>query len=306
LIKKWICLLLVLSGIGLILYDQLGKPDSYDVRFPIVFGPYFGEPRTDVKIEGKIYSFEIDLGSSTYLACRNDVLEEIQKEPSGGFSLIDFVGNEHKVKSYVVPQVKIQNLKISDVEINELAPVLTLYSDRDPFEVNNESPGKIGRYVFESTNLFMDFHNSVMFVCSCLNDRIKDGYRIKNLIAVPFEVYPEEGIFFTVDTDLGTKKFMLDTGSTKNYIKPCVVGDRTCEEWKPGLQIYHSSKFSMGSKDFGGTDFILLKIAPIYKNCDGVIGMEFLNDHIVYLDFKKKIAHIGKSTDIISEFADES
>ena len=290
--KKWICLLFVLFGIGgLIWYDKIVKPLSCDVRIPITFGPHFGEPRTD----GKVYSFEIDLGSSTYLGCRDDVLQEIEKEPSEGFSIVDFAGNTHRVKSYIVPQVKIQNIKVSDVEVNELAPVLTLYSMRDPQEINRESPGKIGRYIFESTNLFMDFHHSVMFACSRLSDRIKDGYCIKNLVAVPFEMYPEEGVVFTVDTDLGRKKLMLDTGSTKNFIKPCVVGDRCCEEWKAGLQIYHSSKFSVGGKDFGGADFILLKMAPVFKNCDGVIGMEFLKKHIVYLDFKKKIAHIGKS-----------
>ena len=94
---------------------------------------------------------------------------------------------------------------------------------------------------------------------------------------------------------------MLDTGSGHNLIKTSLLKDKTLKDWIPGKQRYHSSKFVMNGRDFGSTAFVPFELSSFFENLDGILGMEFFNEYIVYLDFEKKIAHIGKSTECLGE-----
>ena len=150
-------------------------------------------------------------------------------------------------------------------------------------------------------NWFMDFRNAAMFGCSRISDRKKDNYCLEKMVQVPFEVDHLQGYVLKVETDLGIKRFMLDTGATHNLIKPSILEDRPRENWFAEIQRYHSSKFILGDKDFGSTPFVVLEISPAFGNLDGILGMEFFKEYVIYLDFEKKIAHIGKSSECLGE-----
>ena len=92
---------------------------------------------------------------------------------------------------------------------------------------------------------------------------------------------------------------MLDTGCTRSLLKPSVIEGLESTEWNPGLFSWHSSKFSFGGQGFGSLDFLLVEMAPIFSKIDGMIGMDFLKEHVVYIDFQKKRAYIGKSDECL-------
>jgi hypothetical protein len=60
------------------------------------------------------------------------------------------------------------------------------------------------------------------------------------------------------------------------------------------LTVTETAKFSMNSIDFGPQKLMLLDISEQFDEINGFLGMDFLNKHIVYLDFAKNIAYIEK------------
>ena len=303
-LKKAIYFFSTLFFIGGLTFYYSSRPNVYDVRFPIDFVPGIGFPRTLVKIEGKPYRFFIDTGSSSCLSLEKELLDQIQEKQFLQNYITTNVGGEiYPVKAYRIPLVKIWYLEIKNPEIIEASPGTTVC--KLPGIIAKPSleqqPGHIGRAVISSMNWFMDFHNAAMFACGQLADRKKDGYCLDKLLQVPFELDSLQGYILKAETDLGIKRFMLDTGSGHNLIKTSLLKDKTLKDWIPGKQRYHSSKFVMNGRDFGSTAFVPFELSSFFENLDGILGMEFFNEYIVYLDFEKKIAHIGKSTECLGE-----
>ena len=120
--KKGFCISLALLFIGgLIIYylaSQFNKgPVRYDVRFPIDFVPCSDQPRTRVKIEDIEYRLLIDLGSPAYLTLREELLEKVQnKNPFRSRTIVNLIGDEYPIKSYLIPKAKIWYLKIENFE----------------------------------------------------------------------------------------------------------------------------------------------------------------------------------------------
>ncbi len=153
--------------------------------------------------------------------------------------------------------------------------------------------GRLGRDFFAGKNIFMDFNHRVLIICSELKDIRKEGYEIKNLITVPFK-NTSDGIVLEIETDMGKKKFVLDTGTTVSVIRTENLNKVPIQQ-KEGTPITKTSKFIIGGIDFGWRELYLLDISREFK-IDGLLGMDFLKDHMVYLDFTKKTVYIGKSS----------
>ena len=288
---------------GLIFYYFSRQPVGYDVRLPVDFVPYTDQPRTVVEIEGNIYRLLIDSGSASCLTLEKELLDKLQdKEFLQEAIIINAVGEKHLIQTYRIPQVKVWYLKITDVEIENATRGVTVDgpSNLTYEQVLEHRPGLIGRELLKMTNWFMDFHNYAMFACKQITSRKKNGYHLDKLVQIPFLIDSKQGIILEIGTDLGVKRFMLDTGASCNFIKPSVIGDQICEDQVRGMQAYTSSKFVLGNKDFGIVKFGLFEIPAFFGNLDGILGMDFFNEHVVYLDFEKKIAHIGRSDECIS------
>lgn len=295
---------------GGFLFYYFQSDTHYEARIPLDFIPYSKQPRAEVLIEGNKYPLMIDLGSPSSLTLKTEILDTIQKIPTGIVYSTDFKGNEYKSKTYLLPEIRIRNMIITKVEtidegINFLKKGSVIYDDtgKNEKETTKEKPGRIGRKLFINgkANLLLDFHNSVMFACCHLKDRKKNGYQINQFVSAPFELSDAEGIVLSIDTDLGTQRFMLDTGTTRSLLNSSSSQCPDCEEWKPGLYQYQSLKFVFGGKDFGSQDFLLIEMAASFKNLDGVIGMDFLQNHVVYIDFDQKRIYLGKAEEVLSQ-----
>lgn len=289
---------------GAFLIYKYGTQEHYEARLPIDFAPRSKQPRTEVFVGGKSYPFMIDLGSQSFLTMKQEVMEPLEKTMCRAITSTDMKGFEYNSFSYIIPEIKIRNINLKNVEVLMETPDflqiggIIFSPSKDPApESVLEKPGRIGRDLFVKfhSNIFMDFGSRMMYACCHLKDRIKDGYIPSKFTAAPFELNDREGIVLTVGTDFGLHRFMLDTGSTKCVIQPSIAKNQECGEWRPGVPQYHSNRSVIGGKDFGEIDFLLYELAPIFEGLDGVIGMDFMMKHVVYLDFDKKIAYIAKA-----------
>ena len=304
--KKILLIICPLLALGAILFYKFLEKDHYEARFPIDFVPFTRQPRTEVKIGDLSYQFMIDLGSSSFITMKSTLLSTLEKKPHRSIVSFDMKGNKYYSESYIIPEIKIRNITIRKIEVIEetadfLQKASVIYdSTKTTLDDDiREKPGRIGRDLFVKfhSNIFMDFGSGMMYACCHLRDRKKDGYIPSKFIRVPFELDDREGIVLTIGTDFGQRRFMLDTGATKCVVQPFVVKERECSEWRPGVLQCHSEQCVIGGKDFGGVDFLLYELAPIFERLDGVIGMDFMMKHVVYLDFGKKMAYIGKANE---------
>lgn len=104
----------------------------------------------------------------------------------------------------------------------------------------------------------------------------KAGLLSQNLLRIPFEPNPN-GIFLSVETDQGTYRLVLDTGATGTIIRAPHPAS--------------STKFCIMGHDFGERDILTLDVAP-RLDFDGLLGMDFLCDYPLFIDYSNKVIFI--------------
>lgn len=295
-------LLLLLSG-GYWGYS-FSRRDLYEGRFPITFNDA-QVPQIEVKIEGKSYWLKIDLGAFHPVCLTRDILEKIQeKNYHAQIGIIDLKGNTYFTNSYIVPEIRVRNLRLWDCEVREESPeFLTngaiIYSPEENKETV-ENIGTLGRPVFQDINLLLDFHHSMLFACRHLRDRKREGYRFDRCAVLFLEKDPKDAIIIKMTTDKGTLRLLVDTGCTKSLIKPSSVSGESYQPWLGDLQTWHTSKCILGGKKFDEMDFVVFPINQELGDFDGILGMDFIKKHVLYFDFKAKTALVGRAEECFS------
>ncbi len=280
-------------------YNQHATPlaKGYYARIPIEL--IEDNALIEVEVEGKKYPVKLDLGAACQFAFFREALENIsEKKFVEFFTTTDLKGNQYKVSGYSVPLIKAKNLECKDAVILEESrdfvtkgAVLWRLDDKK----NSQIPfiGRVGRYCFKSNNLFIDFPNSMLFVTSSMDQLKKDHWPICDLFETSFEM-GRWGIILSIDTDIGVKRFILDTGANASILRESHLQVR---EAAPGRQIFTTTKFALGGHDFGPFDLSLFEMASAV-DADGLLGIDFLKKYAIYLDFENNKAFIGPSSKV--------
>jgi len=247
-------------------------------------------PCVTVEIEGKRYPVEVDLGSKTALSLHSHVLREIHKESIGFARRIDFRGNQYETKVFLIPQVQLGQLIFKKARVKEEA--VSFSTTGSIIRPVNEpmNAGRIGRDLFLEKNIFMDFQNSFFAVTNDARFLKQRGYNLSRSVQTSFKL-TSDGIIFECDTDLGRLHLILDTGSTLSVIRKNI--NEHSKDSNTDIPLFSSSKFSISGVNFGPKEFGLIPLSDEYKGIDGLLGMDFLEKHFVYLDFKRSTAYIG-------------
>ena len=58
------------------------------------------------------------------------------------------------------------------------------------------------------------------------------------------------------------------------------------------------SNFQINGIDFGTQDMVLIDLSPEIS-VDGILGISFLREYAVFLDFSKHVAYIGESKEVL-------
>lgn len=248
-------------------------PEKYFERIPITFASR-GSPTINVSINGKIYPLELDLGSSFLFSLCQEILQNIHKTPYGTAKWSDFRGQRYESPAYTIPEIKIDNLAFFNAVTRQ---------SRDDFHTNvtlskrpSQPIGIIGLPILERYNLLLDFSHSTIYASNDHLSLQKTGFLSENLLTIPFTLHPD-GILLNVETDAGTYRLMLDTGSTHTAIR-APHPDSTV-------------KFCIMGHDFGERSIVSFDLSPQF-DFDGCLGMDFLREHPLFIDYSNKMIFI--------------
>lgn len=267
------------------------------VKIPVKF-TFSQIPYVETKIKKQNYFLKIDSGSDFELSIKKDLIKKIARSREEKTTRYNIKGNEYEISKYLIPKIEIGKLQIQNATAHDG------YIDGDGHiwgkkeQADIAISGTIGRPLLGITgHLLLDFKNSVFFLVRS-NDSLKyirkEGYSIENMIEVPFEG-EKNRIVFSVDTDVGEKKFLLDTGASVSIIRPSFVTDEEREEMRHNMMFMTTSKLLMANHDFGALDLHFYDFSDKFTDIDGILGMDFCQKHVIYLDFKGKRALIGPS-----------
>lgn len=250
----------------------IDKHDFYHVAIPVKLGPS-NEPIVDVKIGENSYTFGCDIADTTPLSLRKDKLDKIsQKTFDRVQKWCNLTGVNSESNIYLIPEVKIgDRVTFSKVPIRE-NPI--------PNE-KNKPDGWVGKDLLINSNLLIDLKHSRMFIS---NDKIllkKEGIDIEKMKKIEISEYKSVPIL-PVNTDFGIKRFILSTRAPITIIGKN-NGDRS---------VITTSKFIIGDCDFGKQDLHLFDIPSDFGNADGFIGLDFIKNHIIYIDAQDKTVYI--------------
>jgi hypothetical protein len=265
-------------------------------RMPIVFGSA-NTPKTEVEIQGKKHLLDIDFGCKFQMVLNNEILSSLEKEPYGTLQGRDVKGNTYSSSAYQIKKIKIGGHSFKDVIVKEINKRYVLNSvlyieKNDKNEVFNDKFGVIGRALLERMNLLLDFQNSIIIECDDIKNLEQIGYSANNLTPSSFDIGPT-GLILTVNTTIGKTRLSLDTGSTVSIIRSSFVKEDVPKKQEYGLSYINTSMFEIGNRDFGRMNLYLYDVTPELHEIDGLLGMDFLKNHVVYIDYKHKMIYIG-------------
>jgi|JI10StandDraft_1071094.scaffolds.fasta_scaffold08437_2 hypothetical protein len=255
-------------------------------------------PFVEVFVEEKPYFIAIDLGSFQELELFSTLLEPATKTFCGVDQWTNYKGIEYHCLKYLLPKVKIGSLTFKKVAATASIPGRerdsTIWENPTARELYPNTVGSLGRNFFKKKSILLDMQNSRMVLTSGVKKIEKAGYNLDLFLKLPF-TESSLGIVLDVETDLGKKRLLLDTGFTytmlHEFLYPEKGEKKRCSH---DLPILTSHLFGINDVDFGEQDLHFIKMARELEAVDGMIGMDFIKNHVIYIDFPRKILYLEK------------
>ncbi|MCB1107579.1 MAG: hypothetical protein KDK76_05750 [Chlamydiia bacterium] len=265
---------------------------SYHEVLPLEFSDA-SDPVVEVTINGKGYPLAVDLGSKFFIELDSKVLEDIPKERAGVGHWINAFGNK-----YTQPKYKLREVFLGKQSFQEVFAIEQSSEEDCLFWKSSEEKkgkvvpcGHIGRRLLKKRNFLIDCDHKRFIVSNSLRRLKKEGYDLSTFHIAPFEM-TSKAIYLKIDTDQGWRNYLLDTGSTVTLLKDQLYP--SCVEKRDmGLPLVTTERFVLNGKDFGPMNLHLLPFPDEFIDVHGILGMDFINHHPIYLDFHEKLAYIG-------------
>lgn len=267
---------------------------------PVHFFSYSKLPVIEVVIEDKKYLFEIDTGAIGDLILKKEILEQINKKNAGVIKTVDINGNVYESPEFLIANIKIGGIDFSSVTARqENRALLTEGSLVRGNTTNNVNElrfahiaGRLGWGILKDRKWYFDFLHSLLWIVDDVNELEKEvGYfSVSDYVPVSFEM-EETGIVLSVNTSIGIKKFMLDTGANVSCLRESLVQKSYAKEFEPGKWMF-LSKITLGGISLGKHPFFLYDFTSL-MDIDGFLGTQFFERNGIYLDFQNKRALIA-------------
>ena len=267
-------------------------------------------PELEIKIENTIVAAKVDFGWQGGVLLPSSMMKTIKqksfvtKETSYGLR-----GKSYERDIYEVPEVLLGKFHVFPMRIAEE----NLEFSRDAVfkegkkEINEDHLGTIGWCVFKPFNVLLDCEHSAIVVCDSLDTLKKQGYPMDSFIEVPL-LLDRGSLDFEVMTEEGPLRCTLDTGATWNFLNKdlqyqqqdhrFIDLNQLLEEspikFNPAnedLLIFNSEDewetktFQINGNEFGPVNFVKIK-SPL--GIDAIVGMEFIENHLIFIDFKRE------------------
>lgn len=260
------------------------------------------DPSIKVKIQGHKYPLRIDLGSKLELELSKSTLNLLDKTPHKSLTTRDMTGRPYENPAHVIPSIEINGLVFDQVvtieeNVDYISNTTFYEGDKKNTLIYKNTSGTIGSALFADKNLLLDFDYSLFFVSNDVSKLKVKGYDLKEFIKLPYTRY-KHGIILKVNTEFGEIRLALDTGCTVNFLRSSFASHIKPVGKRFGLPFITTSTFEMGGKDFGPMNLYPYDISSDLSDMDGMLGMDFLIDHVVYIDRDHQQIYIQKSKDL--------
>jgi hypothetical protein len=261
---------------------------------PVTIHSSKNTPLLTILIEGRQYHVDFDSGSQYQLQLQKENLDSVtKKRPAGSCESFDLKGNVYVESSFDVSGIKMENNILPDIRVFELDESF-LHNTHVAGNLANtfSSQGILGLDAFRNQNLLFDFARSSLIVCNDKKALESQGYHLSSMVQVPFEHY-KKCIFIIAETDMGPLKLIIDSGASLTIVRASIFQEQLCQKSNWDLPKFTTSTFVFNGKDFGPQDLMLFDITNKLVECDGVLGMDFLLKHQLYIDHQSRVVYIG-------------
>jgi hypothetical protein len=244
----------------------------------------------------------IDTGSSLSFI-RKDVLNKIsEKNYLSDSEYIGVNGNHYITPNFKIPELKIGNF-FTEVVLKEedknfwtdgcaIGPHLFILTWKIQLMYQVFREALIGIDLFQKFACIFDFPHSSIFVASDMSRLIESDYFQKD----EFNVLPLEmgkaGVILTLETNLGSKRFLLDSAATTSVIRLSTEEKNTFYETCHRGDTFISDRLAANECDFGSWEFKVIDIASEMNDIDGILGIDFFKRNIIGFDFDNQITYI--------------
>jgi hypothetical protein len=306
--KKWMLYSILFLGVLIASFvwffkdsgSMYARVQYEDTAFyiPTVINQYSAAniPRINVEIEGKEYLLDLDLGFHGDSILNPSVLSEIKEKTFVHSTFLYGIrGKKYDRDIYKIPKMKIGKITFSNLHIsseNEESTndsVINMQED----DIDPDYVGRLGWKIFRSGSLLLDLGKSTIAVCDNIDTFLKQGFSLKKFTKVPM-LEGGEHIEFYAKTPKGVLRCALDTGATLNFLK-CEnpKNERIEDVIKKKRSLKKFTSFQIENTNFGSIYFHRLPIS-MPPGIDAILGMDFLTDHVVFIDFKNRQIYFSK------------
>ena len=248
----------------------------------------------DVEIENQVISSQIDLGWGGGVALPSATLHHLRnKTLVGRYPFSGLKGKIYESNVYDLPHIHFGKMKIFPMRVKEenLEFLEDSVLKKGEENIPENGQGRVGWYVFKPFNVLLDCEHSAIVICDSLATLKEQGFPIDSFTEAPL-LLDHNSIDFEVITDTGPLRCVLDTGTTWNLLNKN-QGHRLNED----LFVFNSEDrwdaktFQINGAEFGPVNFVNIK-SPL--GFDAIIGMEFIDEHLIFIDFRNEKIYFSK------------
>ena len=222
----------------------------------------------------------LDLGSGTTLTLYPEILEQIEKTPTG--EMIESVGMEGVTMNspvHEIPRVQLGGVVFRDLLVRQ--DDHTEQHRKDTIEYRG-TYGRVGRGLFENGKLVIDYQNESLTMIP--PDASEEEQSNCHGIELPLATEKENlGLTTFVQTDIGEIYAVWDTGAPGN-----IMPKRTTDSAGLSLQArerFETEKFVINGHDFGPITMNVWDIPALPPDLQALLGYWFFSDKVVCVDF---------------------
>jgi predicted aspartyl protease len=238
-----------------------------------------GNPIASARINGIPVRLVVDSGGGV-IALKPKLIEKTAAARTGSTrSTTDAYGNKSMQTLFSLDTFELGGSTFSNIEAGEAGK----YAAQSPGD------GIIGRHFLNRFLAVYDYSSRKITLFSRDERSTAEGEcRGTTVRTIP----DQDGIIVsTAKTDHEAMRMLWDTGATYSFVKQAFADAHQLPIEKP---FYTSQRFTLGEKDFGPLQFVVLDLQEP-SNVDGFVGYNFFVNHVVCIDALENEIRIQKN-----------
>ena len=268
-----------------------------------VFWSYNNIPIIEVSIDGGKQLVELCSCNKNLLFINERGYEQLKDTTQvGSVPWHDKLGNLHESPSYLVKSIVVGPITFSDFVVGcfraqDDENYTTVW--RGPnynVEKYPTTSGELGWPFFAETSLLLDLGHDKIIIAKEDELRTKYGVFLDKMRKFALES-DDRRFILKADSSIGPLRLEINTGATLNMIRPSLIQPESATEALVqkdfrGLR-YLTMDLAIDTTTFERQRMYVIEVDDAVMSTDGFLGVDFLEDHLVYLDYPNKAAYIA-------------